>query len=109
MRACHDASDGGLLVAVAEMALAGDAGALLLPGPPGVAAHAFWFGEDQARYVLAVADAGALLAAATAAGVPARLLGVSAGRDLTLPCGDTISLERLRSVHEQTLPSLLGG
>ena len=33
--ACHDVSDGGLLVAVAEMALAGDVGARLLPGPDG--------------------------------------------------------------------------
>ena len=109
VRACHDASDGGLLVAVAEMALAGTAGARLLPGPDKVAPHAFWFGEDQARYVLAVEDAADLLAAAAAAGVPAALLGVSGGGDLTLPSGDTISLARLRAVHEQTLPSLMGG
>jgi phosphoribosylformylglycinamidine synthase len=109
VRACHDASDGGLLVAVAEMALAGNTGARLLPGPASLAAHAFWFGEDQARYVLAVEEAGILLAAAEAAGVPAAVLGVSGDGDLTLPSGDTISLARLRAVHEQTLPSLLGG
>ncbi len=58
--ACHDVSDGGLLVAVAEMALAGDTGVDLLPRAGGGAPHAFWFGEDQARYVLAVADGAAL-------------------------------------------------
>ncbi len=109
VRACHDASDGGLLVAVAEMALAGTAGARLLPVPNGVAPHAFWFGEDQARYVLAVENAADILAAAAATAVPAALLGVSEAGDLTLPSGDTISLARLRAVHEQTLPSLMGG
>jgi phosphoribosylformylglycinamidine synthase len=109
VRACHDVSDGGLLVAVTEMALAGHVGVHLLPGPDGVAPHAFWFGEDQARYLLAVEDAASLLAAAAAAGVPAARLGVSGGGDLTLPSGDTISLARLRAVHEQTLPSLMGG
>ena len=109
VRACHDVADGGLLLAVVEMALAGNTGVGLLPVPGGVAPHAFWFGEDQARYVLAVNDAVALLAAAFAAGVPADVLGVSGGQDLTLPTGDTISLARLRSVHEQALPSLLGG
>ena len=57
VRACHDLSDGGLLVAVAEMALAGGIGASLLGRSARIPAHAFWFGEDQARYVLAVADA----------------------------------------------------
>ena len=48
----HDVSDGGLLVAIAEMALKGDIGADIgqasLPD-----AVPFFFGEDQARYVIA--------------------------------------------------------
>src|SRR5205085_7117422 len=48
--AVHDVSDGGLLVALAEMAMAGGIGAELDAAP--FAAHAFWFGEDQARYVV---------------------------------------------------------
>ncbi len=107
--ACHDVSDGGLLVAVAEMALAGEVGARLLPGPDGLAPHAFWFGEDQGRYVLAVADSAALLAAAAAEGVPARRLGSAGGLDLTLPDGATISLPVLRRRHEQFLPDWLEG
>jgi len=109
VRACHDAADGGLLVAVAEMALAGNVGATLLATPDGIAPHEFWFGEDQARYVLAVADAASLLAAAAAAGVPAARLGVSGGGDLTLPSGDPISLPGLRAAHEHFLPALMGG
>ena len=50
--AVHDVADGGLLVALAEMAMASGIGAELDRTP--LAAHAFWFGEDQARYVLTV-------------------------------------------------------
>ncbi len=49
--AVHDLSDGGLLVALAEMAMASGIGAEL-ETPAGQAPHAFWFGEDQGRYVL---------------------------------------------------------
>jgi phosphoribosylformylglycinamidine synthase len=68
---------------------------------------ALWFGEDQGRYVLAVADAAPLLAAAAAAGVPAALLGRSGGGDLVIGSGSAISVERLRAAHEATLPALM--
>ena len=101
--ACHDVADGGLLVAVAEMAMAGGVGAEL-SATPGAAAHGFWFGEDQARYVLAVADAGAVIAAAQAAGVPAMLLGKSGGTDLILADGVTISVAELTRENARFFP-----
>ena len=104
VRACHDVSDGGLLVAVAEMALGGDLGAVL----EAEGDHAFWFGEDQARYVLAVADAAAVLAAAEAAGVPARRLGASGGQGLKLPGGVAICLIEMRAAHERFFPAWMG-
>jgi len=108
VRACHDVSDGGLLVSIAEMALGGETGAVLIETPSGSAPHAFWFGEDQARYVLAVADAAAVLDAAKAAGVPAMQLGRSGGTDLTLPGGVAISLSVLRAAHERFFPAWMG-
>ena len=51
MGAVHDISDGGLLVAIAEMALAGGIGVQLFPYEGKLPAHAAWFGEDQGRYV----------------------------------------------------------
>ncbi len=103
--ACHDIADGGLLVALAEMALAGTAG-LELPvkeDSPG-----FWFGEDQARYVLAVPGHAALIrlmTRAAEAGIPARHIGRSVnGNKLTLPNGLAISLPQLRDAHEGTIP-----
>ncbi|HEY3847745.1 MAG TPA: AIR synthase-related protein, partial [Acetobacteraceae bacterium] len=104
VRACHDVSDGGILVAVAEMALAGGVGARLSTHPRDVPGHAFWFGEDQARYLLAVPDSAALIRAAEVAGIPAMRIGTSGGKDLTLPDGGTISLEALRAAHERFLP-----
>ena len=101
--ACHDCADGGLLVTVAEMAMASVVGAKL----EGQDDKGFWFGEDQGRYVLAVRDAPALLAAAAAAGVPARQIGVSGGGDLALPNGEAISVAELSAAHEATLPNLM--
>ena len=109
--ACHDVSDGGLLVALAEMAMAGRTGCKLDVPQSGMPPHAYWFGEDQARYVLAVADGAALIEAANGAGVPARLLGRSSGAlgeaGLTLPSGATISLARLETAHARFFPDLM--
>jgi len=97
--ACHDISDGGVLVAVAEMVLAGSVGAVLNPGPADIAPHAFWFGEDQARYLVATGNPTALRRAAGAAGLPARVLGRAEKSGLTLPNGVTISEVALREAH----------
>ena len=50
--AVHDVSDGGLLVTIAEMALAGKIGATLDIALTTTSA----FGEDQGRYVLTTAN-----------------------------------------------------
>jgi phosphoribosylformylglycinamidine synthase len=103
--ACHDVSDGGLLVALAEMAVAGDVGLLLEPPETSLPAHAFWFGEEQARYVVATADGAGLVAAARAAGIPARLLGQAGGSDLQLPGVAPIVLSELRAVRDRFFAS----
>jgi phosphoribosylformylglycinamidine synthase len=107
--ACHDVSDGGLLVALAEMALAGDLGfSVQSPGQSPV--HAFLFGEDQARYVLATRDAPVIVDAAVAGGIPATVLGrVTATGDLTLNGRPLISIEELRAAHESWLPGFMNG
>jgi len=103
--ACHDLSDGGLLVTLAEMALAGGTGAVLAVPPDDLPPHGLWFGEDQARYLLAVRDAASLMQAAAASGVPARRVGVAGGDGLTLPGGVAISLAALRAAHERFFPA----
>lgn len=109
VRACHDVADGGILVAVAEMAMASGVGARLMTHPRDIPGHAFWFGEDQARYLVAVPDHAAFVRVAEAAGIPALRLGTSGGQDLTLPDGGTISVATLRSAHERFLPEWMDG
>ena len=104
VRACHDLSDGGLLVAVAEMAMASGSGAALELD----ASHAVWFGEDQARYLVATENPSALLAAAAAAGVPAKAIGTTGGDHLKLPGAEPISLVDLRAANERFFPEWMG-
>src|SRR5690606_36989014 len=87
LTAVHDLSDGGLLVAIAEMAMASGIGARLDVPLSGLPAHAFWFGEDQARYVVTVkaADLPRIETAAAKAGIPLARLGTTGGAELTLP------------------------
>ena len=89
--------------------MAGLTGVRLSTGPREIPGHAYWFGEDQARYVLAVPDGGALIRAAEAAGLMATRIGTSGGQDLTLPDGGTISVRALRAAHEQFFPSWMDG
>jgi phosphoribosylformylglycinamidine synthase II len=105
----HDLSDGGLAVALAEMAMAGGIGAALPEVPQGVPTHAYLFGEDQARYLLAVDPETApdLLYSASAQGIPAAVIGVTGNDHLTLPQGETISVAELRETHEGWLPAYM--
>jgi phosphoribosylformylglycinamidine synthase subunit PurL len=104
--ACHDIADGGLLVAVAEMAMAGGKGAAL----DGIAADAaLLFGEDQARYLIETASPTAILAAARNAGICAQRIGTVAGPALTLPDGSAISVHELTAANEAWLPAYMAG
>jgi phosphoribosylformylglycinamidine synthase len=81
VRAATDLSDGGLALAAFEMAEGAGLGVKIDSGET-----AFLFGEDQARYLVAVAagDLAALQAAARAAGVMLALVGQFGGTELRL-------------------------
>ncbi len=103
--ACHDIADGGLLVAIAEMALASGVGATLMAAPGAMPAHAWWFGEDQGRYILATQNPAGLLREATGDGLPATVIGRADGSGLTLPEGVTISLATLQDASSRFFPA----
>ncbi len=107
--AVHDCSDGGLAVAMAEMALAGAIGAMVQQINFATPNHAFYFGEDQARYVVTCTSdtADALLAQAKTANIPAMFIGVTGGTTLTLAGEPPISLKSLRTAHENWLPDYM--
>ena len=105
----HDLSDGGLAVALAEMAMAGGLGAALPAAPEGVPVHAYLFGEDQGRYLIAVpAEAAAdLLYSASAQGIDASTIGIVTGDSLVLPGEETISVAELKAAHEGWFPAYM--
>ena len=104
----HDCSDGGLALAIAEMTLTNGIGASLTIQSD-LPSHALWFGEDQARYVVAVpkAEAEALVADATANGIAVQVIGETGGSALKLTPGQTISVASLKSAHEGWMPSYM--
>ncbi|MBY0354125.1 MAG: phosphoribosylformylglycinamidine synthase subunit PurL [Rickettsiales bacterium] len=109
LTACHDVSDGGLLVALAEMAMAGNIGAQLTL-PPHLPAHAYAFGEDQARYVITAPEKQAhdIFSATKQQGIPCVQLGRVGGNALRT-ADINLSVQHLRDTHEQWLPTFMNG
>ncbi len=106
--ACHDLSDGGLLVALAEMCIAGGTGAeVAIPAGNAVASHAFLYGEDQARYLVASSAPKDLIGAAEKAGVRAVLLGYSGGTALVVKDLVSLKLSDIKAGHEAWLPAYM--
>ena len=108
--ACHDVSDGGLLVAVAEMSMASASriGAAL-EAPSTLPLHAWCFGEDQGRYVLEVSDDElvAVLEAAKEREVGARVIGKTGGHVISVG-GRAVPVAELVEVNEGWLPAFMG-
>jgi phosphoribosylformylglycinamidine synthase len=107
--ACHDLADGGLYVALAEMVLASGLGADL-EVPEDCNTSAGWlFGEEQARYLLAIAPGrlGSALELARGCGVLARQVGITGGAALTLAGRSAISWDELAGIYEAWLPAYM--
>jgi len=110
--ACHDVADGGLAVAVAEMAMASGIGAILdQPQPFGVAGS--FFGEDQGLYIVTVKDEALadFLVAADKAGLAADPIGRTIKDRIIfeLEEGDfCVTLTELKAAHEAFFPELMG-
>jgi len=96
VNAVHDLSDGGLSVAVAEMAMASGLGAIVEVALAAASA----FGEDQGRY-LVTAPAGVAIDGATRIG--------TVGGDTLMLNGEAVSLADLKRINEATLPAMLKG
>ena len=107
--AVHDLSDGGLAAAAAEMAMASRVG-LTLDAGGDLPGHAWLFGEDQARYLLAVPAAreAEVLARAKAAGVPARAVGSAGGEAVEAEGLFDVPLSKLREANEAWMPAFMG-
>ena len=99
LSAVHDCSDGGALVAIAEMAMAGDIGVTVsLPDVPNFAA--LLFGEDQSRYLVTTSDPDTVLASAKEAGVFIAPIG-SVGGDAVSGPDFSVAVSELRETNER--------
>jgi phosphoribosylformylglycinamidine synthase subunit PurL len=107
--ACHDISSGGLAITLAEMAMASVKGMMVSLKEQRGPAHGLLFGEDQARYVIAVpADlANFVQANAEGAGVPFRTLGTVAGDSLVVDDLISIAVPQLTEAHESWFPAFM--
>jgi phosphoribosylformylglycinamidine synthase len=94
--AVHDLSDGGLVVALAEMAMASGLGAVVDTALNAATA----FGEDQGRY-LVTAPAGVTIPGAARIG--------TVGGDALVLNGAAVTLADLKQLHEAALPAMIGG
>ena len=104
----QDISDGGLLIAMAEMVMAGQCGAKITP-PDSGSVHGWAFGEDQARYILAVRDAGEFAALCAARQIEAVCIGETISKtELTVGDLPPISKEEMVAWHTSPIPALMG-
>ena len=105
--AAHDISDGGLAVALVEMAMSTDFG-VDVDMPDMATSHGWAFGEDQARYIVALSDSASFMAAAKAAGVPAQKIGTTnTSGELKFGTDDAISQEELEKIFESVIPDMM--
>lgn len=101
--ACHDISDGGLLVAIAEMTYRNGIGAnLTVSGDAG-----FWFGEDQSRYIVTAKNSAVVIEAAKAKNIAVNIIGKTKVSELTVD-EKTIKIGELKSANEEWLPKYMG-
>jgi phosphoribosylformylglycinamidine synthase len=110
--ACHDLSDGGLGIALAEMAISGGVGATVVD----IEGHdplLQYFGEDQGRYLVTLnidpqgEEIAALWAEAKALGIEAPWIGTTGGTDLVLGKAKPVPVAALASAHESWFPNYM--
>jgi phosphoribosylformylglycinamidine synthase II len=108
--AVHDCSSGGLGLAVAEMAMAGDIGAQI-DAVSGTNPILTFYGEDQGRYVLTVKSdkLDEVAQRASAAGVSAPVIGKTGGTTVKLGDARSVEIKDLRSAHESWFPDFMDG
>ncbi len=108
VHAVHDCSDGGLAVTACEMAFGSNIG-MQLSRSNDIPTHAWLFGEDQGRYLLAVEEhsVNPVISTAHSKGIPAQVVGKVGGNRIIADGAFDVTLEGLREKHEAWLPALM--
>jgi phosphoribosylformylglycinamidine synthase subunit PurL len=109
----HDVSDGGLAVALCEMAFGGQTGfrvdLLNAPGARACTAAEVAFGESASRVVVTVAaeQVAAVLGAAAAAGVPVAVIGRAGGDSCIADGAFSVPLAAALNAWRDAIPTLM--
>ncbi len=108
LQSCHDISEGGLAVAVAECCIAGGIGSVLTFPWSGKISE-YLFSESQGCAVVSVSHDqwGIFKHLAGKYGVPVQILGRVGGRKLFLNDWIAADIGRIEATYESALPSLL--
>ncbi|RWB70697.1 MAG: phosphoribosylformylglycinamidine synthase subunit PurL [Mesorhizobium sp.] len=110
--AAHDISDGGLAIALAEMAMASGIGASI-PGLTGTDPIPVWFGEDQGRYLLTLSidpqsgEWDRICEEQAKLGIFAPWIGTTGGSTLKLGDARAIPVSELKAAHEGWFPRFM--
>jgi phosphoribosylformylglycinamidine synthase len=102
IHACHDVSDGGVAIALAELLMANNIGFRVASDLP--TTTKFWFGEDQARYVVVTDQPEQFIKAISNTGIPHRALGSFGGSNLDFGNNMSLSVRDLILSNEEWLP-----
>jgi phosphoribosylformylglycinamidine synthase len=91
------------------MAIASGIGARLSAAPAEIVPHAYWFGEDQARYIVTVAaeQAGLVLAKMKGAGVPCVRIGTTGGDAVNIADQVPVPIKTLKAGFESWFPAYM--
>lgn len=106
---CHDISDGGLYVAIAEMSMRDCIGAELKIDT-NLPKFAYFFGEDQGRYIITAkaSDVAGILRIASENGIFSEEIGKTGGKSINMD-GNSIDILELVNIHEKILPEYMAG
>ncbi len=102
--AVHDVSDGGLIAALCDMAMASGIGCSI-----DQFLHTVLFGEDQARYIVTTSKPEAVLNSAEVAGVVAAVIGTTGGNTIKVEKVLNVSLVDIKASHNAFFPKLMNG
>ncbi len=108
INAAQDISDGGLFVALAEMAFANEIGFSVSMNEE-MRADAFLFGEAQGRILLSVSEnnAEALKALAKTCGVPLEKIGITGGEVMQFGKAVSLSVSEAKKIYMESLGNRL--
>ena len=114
IKTCHDISDGGLLVAIAEMSLAAlkegrQIGATIYMPTDNIPPVNWFFGEDQSRYIVCANTdkTDNLIEEAEKQSVSTRVIGFTDSSTLTLRNSDAISIDEIMQAYESWYPAFM--